>query len=71
MTLHEAARTLRESFYGVAVVHPYIQSIGVGADRIRVYLTRAPRSHERAIPAEWEGWPVESWVIGRISIGPP
>lgn len=72
-TMREAAHSLYESF-GIARgpgMHPYIQSIGEAENTglIWVYLVREPRGHERAIPAEWEGWPIRTKVVGRITIG--
>jgi hypothetical protein len=73
-TLREAVHSLYESFQiaSYSQGHPYIQSIGEAANTgtIHVYLVRKVRSHERLIPESWEGWPIETHVIGRIVIGP-
>lgn len=72
--LDEAAHKLWEQFFGNCPgLHPYVQSIGVAENSgtIHVYLVREPMAHERKIPAEVDGYRVESKVIGRIVVGPP
>jgi hypothetical protein len=68
-TLREAAHTLWESFFKHCPGrHPYVESIAVGGDEIKVFLARKPMHHERPIPSEWEGWPVTSVVSGRMRL---
>lgn len=73
ITLREAVNELY-SMFGIdrgPGMHPYIQAIGEAANTgtICVYLVRKPRSHERGIPKEWAGYPIETRVIGRMTIG--
>lgn len=68
-TLREAAHSLYDHFGCGHDIHPYIQGIGEGAGAIHVYLVREPMGHEKPVPETWEGFPVESRVVGRITIG--
>lgn len=69
-TLHEASHKLYELFRCGEGIHPYITSIGVAETTgiIHVYLVREPYHHERQIPSEWEGWPIETHVTGRMRL---
>jgi hypothetical protein len=67
-TLREAAHSLYELFRCGDGMHPYIACIGEGADTIHVWLVRKPMHHERQIPREWEGWPIETRVSGRMRL---
>lgn len=44
----------------------WLQSVGVGDRRFVVYLNRALFPFEGPVPAEWEGYPVETVVAGRL-----
>lgn len=71
--LRTAARSLYEHLDCGRGVHPYIETICVrdNTGTIHVFLVREPMAHERPIPETWEGFPVESKVVGRITIGGP
>jgi hypothetical protein len=67
-TIREAAHSLCDHFRCGDGMHPYITSIGEGADTIHVYLVRKVRGHEQPVPSEWEGWPVVTRVVGRMRL---
>jgi hypothetical protein len=71
--LRTATHNLYEHFGCGRRMHPYIQSIGEASNTgtIHVFLVREPMGHEKPIPETWEGFPVESKVVGRITIGGP
>lgn len=69
-TMREAAHSLYDLFRCGEGMHPYIQAIGEAENTgiIWVYLVRKPMRHERQIPSEWEGWPIETRVTGRMRL---
>lgn len=66
MNIDEACSKLYDEFGCGNGLHPYITSVGVGADYISIFLVRKVMPHEKQIPAEYEGFPVEVRVTGRM-----
>ncbi len=69
MTLREAAHSLYDHL-GCGVYPHWVQSIGEAENTqtIHVYLVRKPRGRE-FVPETWEGFKVETMVVGEIRIG--
>jgi hypothetical protein len=71
--LSTAAGALWEHFFhDVAGMHPYVACIGVSpigryndTAVIHVMLVRKVLHHERQVPTEWQGFPVQTKVTGR------
>lgn len=63
MTISEACKTLIASW---PYRPSYVVSVGSGVDRIYVYLKRELYEFEKAVPDEWEGYPVEKIVTGEF-----
>lgn len=68
-----ANRLWHKYFDSCPGIHPFISSIVIAAkgeyndtDRIYVFLARKLMHHEGTIPKTWEGFPVETKVVGRM-----
>jgi len=46
-----------------------VSCVAVGANSIMVMFVREPMAHEVQVPATWDGWPVETRVTGRMTLG--
>lgn len=76
-TLHEAASLLCRYFRLPAYPH-WIQAIGEcdispwnDTARIIVFLNREPVQGEGPIPTIWQGFPVETKLVGEVRVGSP
>jgi len=66
MTLEEASLALKKWVNEYAAIHRPNATVGVGADKIIVYMHWRKKDWRSPTPAVYEGWPVEwNWNVGR------
>jgi len=66
MTLEEAALALKKWLNEYAPVYRSNAMVGIGVDKIIVYMHCRKKDWRSPTPAVYEGWPVEwQWNIGR------